>query len=45
MGWAVNNKDEKIRPRVGVKDLLDAVLKHIPHPNCKLDGELKMLIN
>ena len=45
MGWAVNHKDEKVRPRVGVSDLLDAVVKHISHPNCKLDGDLKMLIN
>lgn len=45
MGWAVNNKDEKVRPRVGVSDLLDAVVKHISHPDCSLEGDLKMLIN
>lgn len=45
MGWAVNNKNESIRPRKGVKDLLDAVVENIPHPACKSEGDLKMLIN
>jgi predicted membrane GTPase involved in stress response len=30
---------------VGVNDLLDAVVKRIPHPAVSQDGELKMLIN
>lgn len=45
MGWAVNNVDESVRPRVGVNDLLDAIVNKIPHPKVDQDAELKMLIN
>lgn len=45
MGWAVNNVDESVRPRVGVNDLLDAIVSKIPHPKVDQEAELKMLIN
>jgi len=45
MGWAVDHIDEKVKPRKGVKDLLDAIVKSIPHPDCNPVGDLKMLIN
>lgn len=45
MGWAVNDVDENVRPRTGVSDLLDAMVKSIPHPNCDPEGDTKMLIN
>jgi hypothetical protein len=38
MGWAVDNIDEKIKPRKGVKDLLDAIVIKIPHPDCNPEG-------
>lgn len=36
--------DEKERPRDGVNDLLDVIVKHIPHPEVDQNADLKMLI-
>ena len=44
-GWAVNDPDPTVRPRVGVNDLLDTIVQTIPHPKVDADSELKMLIN
>jgi len=41
MGWAIGELD---RPRDGVKDLLDTMIDHIPHPDVKVDDDFKMLI-
>lgn len=43
-GWAVNDMDEKVRPRVGVNDLLDVIVNKIPHPVVDQNADLKMLI-
>jgi GTP-binding protein len=40
-GWAIN---ELKRPREGVSDLLESVIKHIPYPKVDCNDTLKMLI-
>lgn len=41
-GWALNDMTKE---RKGVDDLLDTIVESIPHPNVKLEDDLKMLIS
>ena len=41
-GWAINDMK---KDRKGVIDLLDAVVENIPHPQVKIEDDLKMLIS
>ena len=40
-GWAVSSLDSK---REGVKDLLDVIAEHVPHPDVDIEDDVRMLI-
>lgn len=40
-GWAIKSLDKE---RQGVSDLLNVIQDHIPHPDVKIDDDLRMLI-
>jgi GTP-binding protein len=40
-GWAI---DDINKPRVGVNDLLESVIKYVPPPAVDINSHLKMLI-
>ena len=40
-GWAISDLENK---REGVKDLLDVIAKHVPHPDVDVEDDVRMLI-
>jgi GTP-binding protein len=40
-GWAISDLEHK---REGVKDLLDVIAKHVPHPDVDQEDDVRMLI-
>jgi predicted membrane GTPase involved in stress response len=40
-GWAISDLQNK---REGVKDLLDVIAKHVPHPDVDIEDDVRMLI-
>jgi GTP-binding protein len=40
-GWAISDMDKE---QVGVEDLLNVIETQVPHPDVKIDDDLKMLI-
>ena len=40
-GWAVSNLESE---KEGVKDLLDVIAKHVPHPDVDIEDDVRMLI-
>ena len=40
-GWAIDSLD---KDRAGVKDLLEAIVDHVPAPKADTEGEFTMLI-